>query len=126
MENGTKLIEVSSYIFMFCAAITILLFFNRTMNNLIVSTKTQVSNQNILYESERSYEEVKESKVSYAEVISLLLGNLEYDIQINDLTILKEGYNYQEFDFSLIPQAEFIKSYQCDSSGSIVKVLYKS
>ncbi len=126
MENGTKLIEVSSYIFMFCAAITILLFFNRGMNNLIVSTKTQVSNQNILYENERSYEDIKESKVSYSEVISVLLGNLEYDIQINDMTILKESYNYQEFDFSIVSQAEYTKSYQYDSSGNIIKVVYKS
>lgn len=126
MENTTKLLDMASYIFMFCMAVTILVFYDRGLNNLISSAKNEINNQNIYYEKERYIDEFTESKVAYADLISTLLSDLDYDIQIDDMSILKENYNYQQFDFSTILQAEYTKSYQYDSSGNIVKVIYKS
>ncbi len=126
MQNVTKLMEIAVSVFIFCVAGTLFLMSNREMNHLITLTKNEVSNQNIYYENERALDEIQESKITYDEIISTLLGDLDYDIQIDDMTILKENYNYQEFDFSTVPQAEFTKSYEYDSSGNIVKVIYKS
>lgn len=126
MQNGLKFLEMAAYIFIFCTAVTLLLFYNRSLNKLITTTKNDVTSQNNYYESEQSLAEIQPGKISYAEMITLLIGDLDYDIQINDMTILKENYNYQEFDFSLVPLEDYTKTYQYDSFGNIIKVIYKS
>lgn len=126
MQNVTKFLEISAYLLMFCTAVTLFLFSERSLDRLIVTMKNEISKENILYENERIYDEIKGSKTTYAELITMLLGDLDYDIRINNMTILKEGFNYQMFDFSAIPQADFSKSYQYDSDGNIVKVIFTS
>ncbi len=126
MQNLTKFLETVTYLIIFCMAGTILLFHSRSLNNFITTVKKEISSQNIFYEKERTSDEIQESKVTYTELISTLFVDPDYDIQINSMTILKENYNYREFDFSTVPQAEYTKSYQYDSSGDIAKVIYKS
>lgn len=126
MQNISKLLELSASIFMFCMAVTIVLYSNRSLDKIISSTKVQISKENILYVNERTYDEVKEIKSTYADLISVLLGDLDYDVVINNMTILKENYNYKMFDFSVIPQGEYTKTYEYDSSGNIAKVIFKS
>ena len=125
MQNISKLLELSASILMFCIAVTLLLYSNRSLDKIISSTRIQISSENIFYENERLYDEIKESKTTYAEIITTLLGDLDYDVQINSLTILKENYNYKMFDFSVIPQGEYTKTYQYDSSGNIVRMIFK-
>ncbi len=122
MKNITDYLEIAAYIFIFCIAGTLLLYQNRELNYFITAMKNVADNQNILYE--QSYDKPDNSKVSYAELITVLSGDIGCDIQINDLPILKENYNYQEFDFSGVPQSDYTKSYQYDYSGNIVKVIY--
>ena len=126
MQSITKFLEMTVSIIMFCIAVTFLLYQERLLNHLTTSVKEEISNQDIYYEQERSLDEIQESKISYGEIISILFGDLDYDIQINNMTILKENYNCQIFDFSTIPLGEYTRSYQYDSSGNIVKVIYKS
>ena len=126
MQNISKLLELSAFILMFCMAVTLFLFSNRSLDKIISTIRIQISTENIFYENERQYSEIKESKTTYAEIITTLLGELDYDVLINDMTILKENYNYKMFDFSVIPQGEYTKAYQYDSSGNIVRVIFKS
>ncbi len=126
MQNISKLLELSASILMFCMTVTLLLYSNRSLDKIISTTRIQISEENIYYENERLYDEIKESKTTYAEIITTLLGDLDYDVQINNMTILKENYNYMMFDFSVIPQGEYTKTYQYDSSGNIVKMIFKS
>ncbi len=62
--------------------------------------------------------------MTYAELTAYLLGSLEYNTKVNQLEIDKDTYDYQMFDFSLITQGEYQKSYEYDTSGKIVKVLF--
>ena len=126
MQNLSKLLELSASILMFCMAVTLLFYSNRSLNKIIVTTKNQIGTENILYENQRLYDEIKESKTTYAEIITTLLGDLDYDVLINSMTILKDNYNYKMFDFSVIPQGEYTKTYQYDSSGNIVRAVFKS
>ena len=126
MQNVTKFLETVASVLLFCIAVSFFLYQIRVLNTLTVSAKEEICKQDIYYEQERTLDEIQESKVSYAEVISTLFGDLDYDIQINNMTIVKENYNYQIFDFSTVPNAEYMKSYQYDSSGNIVKVIYRS
>lgn len=126
MQNIFKLLELSASILMFCMAVTLLFYSNRSLNKIIATTKNQIGTENIFYENQRLYDEIKESKTTYAEIITTLLGDLDYDVLINNITILKDNYNYKMFDFSVIPQGEYTKTYQYDSSGNIVRVVFKS
>lgn len=123
MQNVRKLLEISAYVVMFCTAVLLLLYSERALSRLIISTKDKISNNHILYEKYRTYEEINENKTTYAEIIAMLFGDLDYDVQINDLVISKSNYNYKSFDFSVIVQTDYIKSYQYDTSGDIVKVI---
>jgi len=107
-------------------AVTLFLFSNRSLDKIISTIRIQISTENIFYEKERPYDEIKEGKTTYEEIITTLLGDLDYDVLINNMTIFKENYNYKMFDFSVIPQGEYTKTYQYDSSGNIVKVIFKS
>ncbi|MFU0827490.1 MAG: Competence protein ComGG [Lachnoclostridium sp.] len=126
MQNTSKLLELSAYLVMFCMAVAFLFYSDRTFSKIISSVKNDISKNHVLYENDRTYEEVQKKQTTYTELITSLLGDLDYDVQINDILIWKENYNYKTFDFSIIPESNYIKNYQYDSTGNIVKVIYKS
>jgi len=107
-------------------AVAFLFYSDRTFSKIISSVKNDISKNHVLYENDRTYEEVQKKQTTYTELITSLLGDLDYDVQINDILIWKENYNYKTFDFSIIPESNYIKNYQYDSTGNIVKVIYKS
>lgn len=85
-----------------------------------------MSRENVFYDNYRTYDQISINKTTYAELLAMLFRDLDYDIQINDITILKENYNYQSFDFSVIPKVNFIKSYEYDAKGNIVRVVFRN
>jgi len=124
MENVEDLLEKVGAIFMFCIAGTLLLFQYRELSKLITTMRENVSNQVVLYEHPMDVTE--NNKVSYEEIIATLICDLDYDVQVNTIYLQKESFNSIEFEFSVIPNTDFTKSYEMDSSGNIVKVIYKS
>lgn len=123
MENAVKLIERAFAIFLFGLAALILFPMSRELSTEIVSVKNLTAEQNIIYE--QPIDELNPESVPYAEIISSLLGNLEYDVEINQVEINKDTYDYKTFNFTQILPGEYQKSYEYDSSGNIVKVIYK-
>lgn len=124
MDNVKIFLEKVSVIFIFCIAGTLLLYSYKSLYQFITTTKNQVNNQSVLYE--QPLEKIDESKVTYAELIATLFNELEYDLKINSLVIEKENYNSQDFDFSIIPNTDYGKSYVLDVSGDISMVNYQS
>lgn len=122
MENVTAFLRTAAFMIMFCLAGFYLLYQYRTLNSVIYTAKTDISKRDILYE--QYLDVMKEDKVSYAEIITGLLNELDYDIRINNMIISKADFNYHEFDFSNIPEGEYVKSYEYDSSGDIDRVIY--
>jgi hypothetical protein len=123
MENVTSFLKTTAYIVIFCLAGFGLLYQYRTLNKVITTTKEAVSSENILYE--QYIDEIQETNVSYADMVTTLFGDFDYDIQINGLLISKVDFNYHDFDFSNIPKRNYKKSYIYDSSGNIKKVNYE-
>ncbi len=119
MENVKELIEKVGAIFMFCIAGTLLLIQYKEQYKLITVIREGVSKQGVLYE--QPIDEKKNDKVSYKEVIATLISDLDYDVQVNTIYLQKEYFNPMEFDFS-----DYTKTYEVDSFGNIVKVIYKS
>lgn len=117
-------LEKVSVIFIFCIAGTLLLYCYKNLYKLITITKNQVNSQSVLYE--QPLEKIVECKVTYEELIATLFCKLEYDVKINNIVIEKENYNSQTFDFSIIPNVDYGKSYVLDVSGEISMITYQS
>ncbi len=124
MDNIKIFLEKVSDIFIFCLAGNLLLYSYKSLYQFITTTKNQVNSQKVLYE--QSLEKIDESKVTYAELIATLFNELEYDLKINNLVIEKENYNSQDFDFSIVPNGDYGKSYVLDENGDISMVYYQS
>ena len=124
MDNIKVFLEKVSVIFLFCLAGNLLLYSYKSLYQFITTTKNQVNSQKVLYE--QPLEKIDESKVTYAELIATLFNELEYDLKINNLVIEKENYNSQDFDFSIVPNGDYGKSYVLDENGDISMVYYQS
>ncbi|MBU5331943.1 hypothetical protein KQI61_07005 [Anaerocolumna aminovalerica] len=124
MENIKELVEKSAAIFMFCIAGTLLLIQYKEQYKLISTIRVNLSNQGVLYE--QPIYKIQDNKVSYKEVIAALICDLEYDVQVNRIYLQKDSFNPMEFDFSVVPNTDYIKTYEVDSSGNITKVTYNS
>lgn len=124
MDNVKTFLEKVSAIFLFSMAGTLLLYSYKSLSQLITTTKNYVNNQSVLYE--QSLEIIEESRVTYTELIATLFCELEYDLKINSLVIEKESYNSQDFDFTIIPKRDYVKSYVLDASGDISMINYLS
>lgn len=124
MENIKELVEKSAAIFMFCIAGTLLLIQYKEQYKLISTIRVNLSKQGVLYE--QPIYKIQDNKVSYKEVIAALICDLEYDVQVNRICLQKDSFNPMEFDFSVVPNTDYIKTYEVDSSGNITKVTYNS
>nr|WP_308743354.1 hypothetical protein [uncultured Anaerocolumna sp.] len=124
MENIKELVEKSAAIFMFCIAGTLLLIQYKEQYKLISTIRVNLSKQGALYE--QPIYKIQDNKVSYKEVIAALICDLEYDVQVNRIYLQKDSFNPMEFDFSVVPNTDYIKTYEVDSSGNITKVTYNS
>ncbi len=124
MENVKELIEKVGAIFMFCIAGTLLLIQYKEQYKLITVIREGVSKQGVLYE--QSIDVTVNNKVSHKEVIAALICDLEYDVEVNTIYLQKEYFNPMEFDFSVIANTDYRKTYEVDLSGNIVKIVYKS
>lgn len=124
MENIKEIVEKSAAIFMFCIAGTLLLIQYKEQYKLISTIRVNLSKQGVLYE--QPIYKIQDNKVSYKEVIAALICDLEYDVQVNRIYLQKDSFNPMEFDFSVVPNTDYIKTYEVDSSGNITKVTYNS
>ncbi|WP_097015201.1 hypothetical protein [Anaerocolumna aminovalerica] len=124
MENIKELVEKSAAIFMFCIAGTLLLIQYKEQYKLISTIRVNLSKQGVLYE--QPIYKIQDNKESYKEVIAALICDLEYDVQVNRIYLQKDSFNPMEFDFSVVPNTDYIKTYEVDSSGNITKVTYNS
>ncbi|WP_281532399.1 hypothetical protein [Anaerocolumna aminovalerica] len=124
MENIKELVEKSAAIFMFCIAGTLLLIQYKEQYKLISTIRVNLSKQGVLYE--QPIYKIQDNKVSYKEVIAALICDLEYDVQVNRIYLQKDSFNPMEFDFSVVPNTDYLKTYEVDSSGNITKVTYNS
>ena len=124
MENITDFLEKAAFILVFCLAGTLLFNENKVLNERITYIKTDITKQETVYM--QPLQNIPNEKVTYQELIGTLMGNLDYDIQINQMTIDNDLFNYQDFDLSSIPKNNYIKTYEYDSNGNIVKVVYTS
>lgn len=123
MEHLWDYMHQITGIFIFCFGLSLLLYTNRQLNELIITTNQQVTNANTLYEQENN--EMMGNVCTYNQLIAITLGTLDYDIRIENLYIEADYFNPLEFDYSQIPIKEYRKTYEYDDSGQISLVCYQ-
>ena len=106
---------------LFCSAVTVLFqqaaSYQRTLNLL----EERNRESDALYEARYEVEEL----TAYTELIMSLYQQLEYDLQIEDLTIHKNEHTIDKIESYHIKQGSYRKSYQYDESGCVNMIIYK-
>lgn len=124
MESTISFLERASCIIIFCMATWGLIFANRTMESTISSLKDTAFSEQTLYE--QSLETIYMQEITYEELLGILMGELVVDIRINQMELRKEEYNPNIFDFSVIVESSYNKTYELHENGSIKKIIYTS
>lgn len=122
MKNTYKALLYTCYIMIFCISITLLLMESRSLNRLLLSTKKIVIDSKTIYE-EYNYEP-KESVITKAELITILMNEIDYSIQIDDIYLEKKNFNSITFDFGLIQNSRYKRKVIMNNNGYIEKIIY--
>lgn len=64
--------------------------------------------------------------ITYEQMCSIMMTDLDYHIFINDKEYLPDTYNFNTFDFTTISKTNFTVSYKFDVNGNIETVIYRS
>lgn len=96
------MIEKAAYIVIFCLSVTILYRQFTNFNIFLNVCKENVFDDFAIYK-QRNYQE-SEDVVTYDEIIAGLINSIDYDVQINELYISKNTFNYMDFDYLNIPK----------------------
>lgn len=125
MEQITEYLEEIFGIFVFCMAVSFVLLGATQVDNFVQRAKDTMNNVSTI--SITKIEEDINSEVElvhYSDIIAMLSGDIEYDMEVNGMYIQKENHNPNTFSFLTIPKRVYKKIYCYDGNGSILKIVY--
>jgi len=127
MDKILKLLQMAFHVVILFIALSLLYTMSHTFTSLTEKTADIVMKDNILYEA---YLVKDEHYASRAELITLLLEEVEYDMAVVDeagtYTITAEGYSPSDIGLYVFASQKYEKSYVYNLSGTIVKIRYQS
>jgi hypothetical protein len=126
MDKILKLLHMAFNVIIFFMAITLLYTMFDRFISLTDKSADAIAEEDTLYET---YLATEEHYASRSELITLLLEDLEYDIEVVDETgtyaISADGYSPSEIGLYIFKSKKFEKSYSYKLNGSIAKIKYK-
>jgi hypothetical protein len=127
MEKILKLLHMAFNVIIFFTAITLLYSMHHRFVSLTDRTADHIADNDTLYET---YLTSEEHYASQGEIITLLLEELEYNIEVVDETgtyvIYADRYNPSEIGLYIFKSKMFEKRYTYNLNGSIAKIKYRS
>lgn len=130
MEHGKELLLQAVSVILFCIAITGLFHQARAYAKIVKAVKDCYSQQQVLYEqgavNEFDLVGASGNCCSYAQLITSLLGPLEYDIEINHHLISKYEHTVDQIEDYPIAKTDYSKSYAYDQQGIVTRIIYTS
>ena len=123
MENALKIFRNNAAVAIFCIALALWISVNNNLNKLLFTTKETVLDNNILYQSEEVSEQ---DEISYEELISTIMIGQDYDIQVNEILVQANDFNYLQFDYNLITNCSYKQQVIYNNDGSINRISYSS
>lgn len=126
MENIYKLLRMSFSVIVFFLAIALLYSMKDSLDHLLDSTAKHITGDNLVSQTQPLDTNHDSSR---AEIIALMMRELEYDIEIigKTETYILESEGYLPSDIELYPfeGEKFEKSYSYNFNGEIAKIIFR-
>ncbi len=114
-------------IFLFCVAVTLLLFHFKSLSASYQCMKYAITCNEIFYESSNSLYKKRfasdEQNVLKKDLMITLVSGLTYDIELDNVLYDKDTFDYVTFDFGGLADC-YEKRYQYDTNGHIKVICY--
>lgn len=124
MEPVLDFLYENIRVILFCIALSIFLMISGALNKQFDIIKKNINESPVIYEQVK--EDVTENEIKYEDVIGSLINGLSYNIEINNIVIQVDSFNYLLFDYSQIPKTLYTKTIQYNKDEQIEKIIYKS
>lgn len=122
MENVNGFIKNMLSVIVFIIGIMYMLYGTKIYNLTVLELREKLKGEEVIYQ--QYYPKV--DLTPYSEIVTTLLWPLEYDMEIDGFNILKHEHSPDKIlDYKLKDQ-EYIKSYQYDEHGKIIKIIFNS
>ncbi|HIS61650.1 MAG TPA: hypothetical protein IAC14_05280 [Candidatus Scybalomonas excrementigallinarum] len=123
MEEVLKGIYIAVGTILLCIALSLVFKDNRGLNQVLDTQKEIILDKSVIYQE---YQEEKDKNVTYQELVAGLLNGIEYPVKVNGVEITPETFEPETFDFALIPQTEYKKTYYYNANNEIKLIQYQS
>ncbi|BCN30245.1 hypothetical protein [Anaeromicropila herbilytica] len=124
MEQMNEYIHQIAAIFIFCFAFAILIYSCKKLNNLIITTKETMQNTNTIYE--KDVNEEKSELISYYEVVSFLLNDIDTDVWIDGTLLKKYEFSPLSYQYDNVAVNSYRKTDIYDENGILIRVEFHS
>lgn len=113
MEQVNKLLELMAYTLLFCLAVSFLLLTFNNIGQSISLLQISMYRQNIIREQEfDNYTDEEPILIATrGEIIGLLTGSMEVNININGMLYTPDSFERDSFDYSTLPEGIYRKEY---------------
>jgi hypothetical protein len=122
MEAGQKLLIGAASALVLCIGLYLVLFETRIVTNMFDVIRNQLKDEE-LYQQYYT-EDIEE--VPYAELVAILLNDLEYDVVIDGEQIQRNEHDIDKIGGYRFKENDYLKEYQYDECGTIVMITYTS
>lgn len=123
MEEVLKGIYMAVGTLLLCLALALVFHSDREINRVFDTQKEIILDKSVIYQE---YQEEKDKNITYQELVASLLNRIEYPIKVNSVEITPETFEPETFNFALIPQTEYKKTYYYNANNEIKLIQYQS
>ncbi|MBS6559089.1 MAG: hypothetical protein KH355_02305 [Clostridiales bacterium] len=123
MEEVLKGIYIAVGTILLCIALSLVFKNNRELNQVLNTQNEIILDKSVIYQE---YQEEKDKNITYQELVASLLNGIEYPVKVNGVEITPETFEPETFNFSLIPQTEYKKTYYYNANNEIKLIQYQS
>jgi len=113
MEQINKLLELMAYTLLFCLAVSFLLLEFNNIGQSISLLQISMYRQNIIREQkfENYIDDEPMLIATRGEIIGLLTGSMEVNININGRLYSPDSFERDSFDYATLPEGIYLKEY---------------
>ncbi len=124
MEQINKLLELMAYTLLFCLAVSFLLLTFNNIGQSISLLQISMYRQNIIREQEfENYTDDEPILIATrGEIIGLLTGSMEVNININGKLYTLDSFERDSFDYATLPEGIYRKEYVLEDLNSDEKI----
>ncbi len=124
MEQVNKLLELMAYTLLFCLAVSFLLLTFNNIGQSISLLQISMYRQNII--REQKFDNYTDDEpiliATRGEIIGLLTGSMEVNININGMLYTPDSFERDSFDYSNLPEGIYRKEYVLEDVNSDEKI----